>query len=71
MPDQKRMVTLVQVQNSTKASLIRSILKGSGIESFIPDEIFGTIYGGTLGIRIQVRTEDLEKAKEVLEKIES
>ncbi len=71
MPDKKSLVTLTKVKNPTKASLIRSILKGSGIESLIPDENFGTIYGGTLGIRIQVRTEDLEKAKEVLENFES
>lgn len=71
MLDKKSLVTLTKVKNPAKALLIKSILKGSGIESFIPDENFGTIYGGTLGIRIKVRTEDLEKAKEVLENFES
>jgi hypothetical protein len=30
----------------------------------------GLIYGGALGIKIQVRAEDFEQAKELLEKID-
>ena len=70
MSKQSELVTVFEVQNPTKAELIKSILEGSGIKCFIPGENLGLIYGGALGIKIQVRAEDFEQAKELLEKID-
>jgi hypothetical protein len=73
MPDNRKeeeLVTLVEVDNPVRADLIRSVLQGSGIPSYIPDEGFGMTFGGVFGLEIKVRREDLAKAKEVLETIE-
>ncbi|NLY88821.1 MAG: DUF2007 domain-containing protein [Firmicutes bacterium] len=69
MPDNRKdeLVTLTEVENLARADLIRSVLQGSGIPSYIPDEGFGQAYGGVFGIKIKVRREDLAKAREVLE----
>lgn len=69
MPDNRKgeeLVTLTEVDTLSRADLIRSVLQGSGIPSFIPDEGFSRAYGGVFGFTIKVRREDLEKAKEVL-----
>jgi hypothetical protein len=57
----------VAVQSPSDAALIQSLLVGSGIPCFIPDPNFGLIYGGALGIKIQVRAEDYLQAKAFLE----
>lgn len=70
MPDKKEedeLVTLIEVDNPVRADLIRSILQGSGISSFVPEESFGLTYAGVLGMKIQVRAADLERAREILE----
>ena len=61
------LVTLIEVDTLVRADLIRSILQGSGIPSYIPDEGFGSAYGGVFGLKIKVRREDLAKAREVFE----
>lgn len=67
MPDkQKKLVTLIEVDNLVKADLIQSILRGSGIFSHIPDKAFGMAFSGVFGLKIQVYQEDLEKARELL-----
>lgn len=67
MSNQTSLRTLVAVQNSSTAALIKSLLVGSGIPCFIPDPNLGSIYGGALGIKIQVRAEDYLQAKTLLE----
>jgi hypothetical protein len=59
--------TLIEVQNPLEADLIQSLLAGAGIKSFIPDANLGLIYGGTLGIKIQVLAADWSQAKALLE----
>jgi hypothetical protein len=57
-----------------QAEFFRSVLEGSGIEAFIPDEQMGTlrphIMLGTGGVRLQVRASDEERAREVLDSAE-
>ena len=57
-----------------EADLLRSVLEGSGIEAFIPDEQMSTLRPhlllGTGGVRLQVRAADAERAREVLNTIE-
>lgn len=57
-----------------EADLVRSVLEGSGIEAFIPDEHMGTLRPhlllGTGGVRVQVRAGDAGRAQEVLDAIE-
>lgn len=72
MPDNRKaeeLVTLIEVDSLARANLLRSVLQGSGIPSYIPDEGFGRAYGGVFGFKIQVRRGDLAKAREVLEDI--
>ena len=58
-----------------QADLIRSVLEGSGIEVFIPDERMGTLRPhlllGTGGVRVQVRASDAERANELLDRVET
>ena len=53
-----------------EADLLRSVLEGSDIEVFIPDERMSTLRPhlllGTGGVRLQVRASDAERAREVL-----
>lgn len=58
--------TLTEVQNPMEADLISSLLASAGIDSFIPDRNLGLIYGGALGIRVQVPVEDWSQAKAIL-----
>ena len=57
-----------------QADLVRSVLEGSGIEVFIPDESMATLRPhlllGTGGVRVQVRASDAERAAELLESFE-
>ena len=54
-----------------EADLLRSVLQGSGIEVFIPDEYVGTLRSHVLlgvgGVRVQVRASDAERAAVLLE----
>ena len=58
-----------------EADLIRSVLEGSGIEVFIPDESIGTLRPhlllGTGGVHVQVRASDAQRARELLEEFDS
>ncbi|NLW55935.1 MAG: DUF2007 domain-containing protein [Firmicutes bacterium] len=64
------LVTVLEVQNPTTADLIKSILQGAGIECFIPGLNLGLIYGGALGLKIQVRPEDVEDAKTIIAQLD-
>jgi hypothetical protein len=51
--------------------VIRSLLEGEGIEALIPDEYFLGTYGPHSGIaiggvRVMVRSNDLERARTIL-----
>lgn len=67
MPNPSGLQTLTTVQNPLKAELIKSILTSAGIDFFIPDANLGLLYGGALGIKIQVRSADLAQAKALLD----
>lgn len=58
-----------------EADLVRSVLEGSGIEVFIPDEQMATLRPhlllGTGGVRVQVHAEDAEHATELLASIDA
>lgn len=57
-----------------EADVVRSVLEGSGIEVFIPDERMGTLRPhlllGTGGVRVQVRAPDAARATELLDQLE-
>lgn len=57
-----------------QADLLRSVLEGSGIEVFIPDEYVGTLRSHVLlgvgGIRVQVHARDAERATALLAEFE-
>ena len=63
-------VTVHEVQNPSTAELIKSILESAGIECFIPDHNLGLLYGGALGLKIQVRPEDVEKANSIIAQLD-
>lgn len=64
-------VKLTTCYNSFEANVIKVKLESEGINSFLKNENFNTLYGGfsqsPLGIDIMVLEEDLEKATLVLE----
>lgn len=57
-----------------QADLLRSVLEGSGIEVFVPDEHVGSLRPhlllGTGGVRVQVRASDVARATELLDELE-
>lgn len=63
---EENLVILLEVANTTEADLIRSVLRGSDIESYIQGESFSQTFAGVLGMKIMVRAVDLERAKELL-----
>lgn len=57
-----------------EADLVRSVLEGSEIAVFIPDEQMASLRPhlllGTGGVRVQVRAADAERARELLDSLE-
>lgn len=57
-----------------EADLVRSVLEGSDIEVFVPDEQMGSLRPhlllGTGGVRVQVRASDVARATELLDSLE-
>jgi hypothetical protein len=57
-----------------QADLVRSLLEGSGMEVFVPDEHVATLRPnlllGTDGVRVQVRASDVDRALEILNELE-
>ena len=57
-----------------QADLVRSVLEGSDIEVFVPDEHVGSLRPhllmGTGGVRVQVRASDVARATELLDALE-
>jgi hypothetical protein len=58
-----------------QADLLRSVLEGSGIEVFIPDEHMASLRSHVLlgggGVRVQVRASDVERARAVLDALDT
>jgi hypothetical protein len=63
-------ITLTTCSSLPEAHLIQSVLRGSGIEAFIPDELTVQNDWGLInaigGIRVQVQPEDEADARNVL-----
>jgi hypothetical protein len=60
------MTTLRTCSELEEAELIKSVLAGSGVTAFLPDES-SVLWSNALGgIRVQVADEDVERANDVL-----
>ena len=57
-----------------QADLLRSVLEGSGMDVFVPDEYVGALRPhlllGTGGVRVQARASDVARATELLDALE-
>lgn len=65
------MTTIAHCTSVDEAALLRSLLEGSGVRAFIPDELSAQnvptyIVGGLSQLRLQVEDEDAPRAREVL-----
>lgn len=67
---QKDLVTLVKCRTLADADLVASVLRGEGIESFLPDEYLMQAIGWNLNtfgfVRVQVSPIDYDAARELL-----
>ena len=74
MEDSDTWVTVRTTVWGHQADMLRSLLEGSDIEVFIPDEYVGSLRShvllGTGGVRVQVRASDVERARELLNTLE-
>jgi len=70
MQDGKDLATLCTPPSEFEANLLAIVLRDNGIEAFVfasPAAGIGVSFsGGKLGVPLQVRTEDLEKARHTL-----
>ena len=64
-------VTIRTCRDIQEAQILRSMLEAGGVKAFIPDENAAGLYPpqvlDTNGVRLQVRPEDLDLARELLE----
>ncbi|MES2309561.1 MAG: DUF2007 domain-containing protein [Verrucomicrobiota bacterium] len=69
------MKTVITCQNLIEAQMIQSLLQGSGIDAFIPDEFTVQNDWGLInaigGIRLQVPDEMFERAKQIITDFQS
>jgi thiamine monophosphate synthase len=49
-----------------EALMLRSLLEGSGIRAYVPDELTVTYRGQAAGVRLQVEDEDAETAQKII-----
>ena len=68
-------VTVRTCKDVPEAQLVRSMLEAGGIRAVIPDENAATTLGSPLvldtgGVRVQVAAEDVELARELLDREE-
>lgn len=61
-----KLVTLVTCSNSGEAYILKGVLAGRGIESFIFDEQSAINTPLVVGVRLVVRQQDEESAKKIL-----
>ncbi len=73
--DPESFVTVAQFTNLIEFDMARGLLESEGIECFSPEERFTGISGGfytyAVTIRLQVRSRDEERARALLEQVES
>jgi hypothetical protein len=67
-----RMVTIKRYLVPSQAGLDKSVLDAEGIPAFVADEnsaalVYGTVLGG---VRLQVQDEDVDRAREILSKLD-
>ncbi|HMJ89347.1 MAG TPA: DUF2007 domain-containing protein [Candidatus Acidoferrum sp.] len=61
------LVTIYRTFNDAEAHVARSVLEASGIDvSMINEELGSTLSVSTGGVRLQVREEDAEEARQIL-----
>jgi hypothetical protein len=61
------MVTIRTCPTLIDAQIMQSLLRGSGVQAFLPDELEAqNTWGAIEGVRVQVPEEDAERAEEVL-----
>jgi hypothetical protein len=64
------MITVRICPTLPDAQVVQSLLEGSGIKSFLPDELTVQMYwlwaNAIGGVRVQVSEDDVERAAEVL-----
>jgi hypothetical protein len=61
------MVTIRTCSTLVDAQLMQSLLLGSDIQAFLPDELAAqNTWGAIDGVRVQVSDEDAERAEEIL-----
>jgi hypothetical protein len=66
------MITVATRNTIDEALLLRSVLEGSGIPAFVPDELTGNmappyLFASATHVRLQVAEENVARAREVLE----
>jgi hypothetical protein len=66
------MITVAHCNTIDEALLLRSLLEGSGIPAFVPDEAVAQTaptytFGSPSGVRLQVEDELVDRARDVLE----
>jgi hypothetical protein len=60
------MKTVATCASVDEALMLRSLLEGSGIKAFVPDELTVTYRGQASGVRLQVEDEDAETAQNMI-----
>ena len=64
------LVVLDVFENINEAYFLRSLLAGSGVEAFIPDEYTGNYLPIAVGgVRLLVRADDVDRARAILDSI--
>lgn len=74
MTDRNELITIARFSTLPELDLARGLLESEGIETLAPEEHLvaasGGIYGAAVGwLRLQVRTEDAERATELLQSL--
>jgi hypothetical protein len=69
MPEEDELTTVMTYSTRAEADLTQERLQMEGVDAFVLDEMTSGVMPyvtGAAGIRVQVPTEQLEKAREVL-----
>ena len=64
------LTTISSFRSAADAQIAKGVLDGAGIESMIRSDNAGGMYPGIAGADLLVRTEDVEKATEALQRLE-
>ena len=68
------MITVALCNTVDEALLLRSVLEGNGVPSFIPDELIAQtapqyVFASPSRVRLQVAKADVSRAREVLDAV--